>query len=312
MSDQAVSDQTITDQAMSDMTATAVMPQDLKNLQLEFAQALTTPGEQPELYQQIQDSHFDADQLLQIYRNNFVLSLTESLEITFPVLRVMVGEEFFAQLAKAFIRQVPMEKAAVAEFGDLLPEFMANLEQLSEIPYLVDLARFEWAYSVRINRMPQAEPFPYQALAELSEDDYERMSFSVNPDLTLFQSQWAIIELFQRLKNWLVQREACCAVNSSRESAANAASHKSDSEQTEDDPLAGLQLDQPQQGYIATTGLAEVEYQVVGSGIFVLLEHCQQSQLFNQFEHDDAEALLQQGISSGLITGFILRPESGV
>ncbi len=297
MSDQAVSDQTMSDQAISDIAATAVMPQDLQNLQLQFAQALTTPGEQPELYQQIQDSHFDADQLLQIYRNNFVLSLTESLEITFPVLRVMVGEEFFAQLAKAFIRQIPMEKAAVAEFGDLLPEFMANLEQLSEMPYLVDLARFEWAYSIRINRMPQAEPFPYHALAELGEDDYERMSFSVNPDLTLFQSQWAIIELFQRLKNWLAQREACCA-----------AGDGDDSEQTEDDPLAGLQLDQPQQGYIATTGLAEVEYQVVDSGIFALLEHCQQSQLFNQFEHDDAETLLQQGIGSDLIAGFTLLP----
>ena len=266
---------------------------ELYRLQQQFAQALTSPassGDHAELYQRIQETHFDADQLLQIYRNNFVLSLTEALEVTFPVLRVMVGDDFFAQLAKAFIRTVPMSNAAVAEFGEALPDFMLDLEQLKEMPYLADLARFEWAYSVRINRIPTAEPFPYQGLSEVREDDYERIHFMVNPDITLFQSPWAIIELFRRLKNWL-ERQA---------DAGKGDVFISD----DDDPLAGFQLDQPQKGYIATSGLAEVLYQELDDGVFFLLEHCQAGKLFRLFEYDAADLLLQDVIRTGLITGF--------
>ncbi len=266
---------------------------ELYRLQQQFAQALISPAssvDHPKLYQGIQETHFDADQLLQIYRNNFVLSLTEALEVTFPVLQVMVGDEFFAQLAKAFIRTVPMSNAAVAEFGGALPDFMLDLEQLKEMPYLADLARFEWAYSVRINRIPTTEPFPYQGLSEVGEDDYERIHFMVNPDITLFQSPWAIIELFRRLKNWL-ERQA---------DAGKGDVLISD----DDDPLAGFQLDQPQKGYIATSGLAEVFYQELDDGVFCLLEHCQADKLFSQFEYDAADLLLQDVIRTGLITGF--------
>jgi len=275
-----------------------VMAPELYCLQQQFAQALISPAssvDHPKLYQDIQETHFDADQLLQIYRNNFVLSLTEALEVTYPVLRVMVGDEFFAQLAKAFIRTVPMSNAAVAEFGEALPDFMLDLEQLKEMPYLADLARFEWAYSVRINRIPTTEPFPYQGLSEVGEDDYEWIHFVINPDITLFQSPWAIIELFRRLKNWL-ERQA----EAEKEDAEKRDTVASD----EGDPLAGFQLDQPQKGYIATSGLAEVLYQELDDGVFCLLEHCQAGSLFSQFEYDAADLLLQDVIRTGLITGF--------
>lgn len=269
------------------------MPEALKTLQLQFAEALTSPGEKPALYQQIGESHFAADQLLQIYRNNFVLSLTEALENTFPVLRAMVGDDFFAQLAKAFIRQIPLEKAAIADFGDQLPGFMSELEQLSEMPYLIDLAHLEWLYSWRINRMPQADSFPYDALAELNETDYEHLNFTLNPDLTLFQSEWAVIELFQRLKPWLNTRD-------------------NDDCQTEEAPLDGLNLEQPQQGYVVTTGLAETEVQSITPELSDFLNFCQSGSLFSHCPSEHADTLLQQSISQGLICGFILKPQQQV
>lgn len=260
------------------------MPEALKQLQNQFAQALTTPGEQPELYQQIQDSHFAADQLLQIYRNNFVLSLTEALEATFPVLKAMVGEEFFAQLAKAFIRQVPLEKAAIAEFGAALPEFMAQLDQLSDMPYLIDLARFEWLYSWRINRMPVALSFPYDALSQLSESDYDHLRFTLSPDLTLFESQWAIPELFQRVKPWLASQVQ--------------------EEQASGDPMDGLDLNQPQNVVIVTIGLAEVDILALDDEGFAVLKHCHDDKPFSELDPEQSETYLQQAIAQGLISGF--------
>jgi hypothetical protein len=260
------------------------MPEMLKQLQDHFAQALISSGEQPELHDLIQDSHFAADQLLQIYRNNFVLSLTEALEATFPVLKEMVGEEFFAQLAKAFIRQIPLEHASIATFGEQLPEFMTDLEQLTEMRYLVDLARFEWLYSWHINRMPQADVFPYESLAELTYQDYENLAFQLNPDMSLFQSQWAIIELFQRIKQW--QSKSCCG--------------------DESDPLSGFDLSIAQSGWIKTVGLAKVDIQQADTDNFVFLTHCLQQQIFAQLDNENAEQNLQQGIASGLITGFQL------
>lgn len=69
----------------------------LSDLQRGFADELHyRPAALP-----VQDGVADADGLLQIYRNNFVITLTECLELAYPACQKLVGEEFLKPLPAA-------------------------------------------------------------------------------------------------------------------------------------------------------------------------------------------------------------------
>jgi hypothetical protein len=81
----------------------------------------------------------------QIYRNNVFISLTGALADIYPVVRRLVGEKFFAQLARRYIRAHPSRSGNLHDFGRDLGGFMLQLEELQGLPYLPDTAALEWA-----------------------------------------------------------------------------------------------------------------------------------------------------------------------
>ncbi|MDG3399591.1 DNA-binding domain-containing protein, partial [Vibrio parahaemolyticus] len=70
----------------------------LATLQNQFAKALH--------YQALGDDcdiasdQFTADERMQIYRNNFIISLSEVLSATYPMVEALLGETCFAQIAR--------------------------------------------------------------------------------------------------------------------------------------------------------------------------------------------------------------------
>ena len=65
----------------------------------------------------IREDGLPADRRLQVYRNNTIISLTEALKATYPVVAALVGEQFFAHAAKAFIAAHPPREPVVGEGG---------------------------------------------------------------------------------------------------------------------------------------------------------------------------------------------------
>src|SRR5689334_21117181 len=66
---------------------------------------------------------------LQVYRNNVFASLTEALAAVYPVVKRLVGEPFFNQLARRFIRRHPSRSGNLHDFGAELPAFIATLAE---------------------------------------------------------------------------------------------------------------------------------------------------------------------------------------
>ncbi len=82
---------------------------------------------------------------LAIYRNTVQGSLTEALAVTFPVIHRIVGNEFFAGFARRFIAAHPPQRPQLSTYGAAFPDFIESADVGKQLPYLADVARFEWA-----------------------------------------------------------------------------------------------------------------------------------------------------------------------
>jgi hypothetical protein len=81
----------------------------------------------------------------QIYRNNVFISLAGALADVYPVVQRLLGEKFFAQLARRYIRRHPSRSGDLHDFGKNLASFILEIADLNGLPYLSDVAALEWA-----------------------------------------------------------------------------------------------------------------------------------------------------------------------
>lgn len=86
----------------------------------------------------------DPKQRMAIYHHHFKATLREALALTFPVVARLVGVHFFNAMADAFTVANPPARPCLAEYGDGFPAFIGGFEPAQSLPYLADVALFEW------------------------------------------------------------------------------------------------------------------------------------------------------------------------
>lgn len=99
-----------------------------------------------------------------VYRNNVTIALIKALEGRFPVTRRIVGDEFFREMARAFIAQNKPNSPLIFEYGDALPGFIESFDPAAVLPYLADVARLEANWT----RTYHAAEAPVLAASDLS------------------------------------------------------------------------------------------------------------------------------------------------
>lgn len=81
-----------------------------------------------------------------VYRNNVFVGLVRALEKVFPVTRRLVGEEFFAGMARAYAGNVRPSSPLLFEYGDAFADFISGFGPARGLAYLPDVARLEFAW----------------------------------------------------------------------------------------------------------------------------------------------------------------------
>ena len=123
---------------------------------------------------------------LNIYRNTFIVTLTKALRLCYPVVRRLVGEDFFEGAARIFVTQNPPRAAWLDQYGAGFPEFLRHFPAASSLSYLADVASLEWAVN-EVLHAPDAEPLDLQRLASIEPDLKGRLSLVVHPSVRLLR-----------------------------------------------------------------------------------------------------------------------------
>jgi len=130
-----------------------------------------------------------------VYRNNVAVSLSEALELTFPVVRTLVGDEFFKAMAGVFLRQHQPTSPVLMYYGAELPAFLQGFTPVAHLGYLPDVARIELALcrSYHAADHPPIEPSEMQCI---SPDDLLLIRLRLGACVHLIRSDWPAASLF--------------------------------------------------------------------------------------------------------------------
>ncbi len=132
---------------------------------------------------------------LALYRGNLSATWDKTLAAAYPVLRMLVGEEFFAGLARAYGHAYPSEHGDLNRFGASFSLFLNAFPPVADYPYFPDMAKLEWALHLA-HYAADRPALSAESLIALAADHAENACFSFHPACSLFSSEWAVIPLW--------------------------------------------------------------------------------------------------------------------
>jgi len=150
---------------------------ELNQLQQDFIAAIFNEDRETALNYVDDDDRLTASERLGIYRGSVHGILTQSLGDTFLVVKALLGEQFFDKMCD--------------RFGEDLSLFLSHFDPVKTIPFISDMAAFEWARH-RLWQQTTSEPFDFSAIAALTEEEQTKVIFHLNSSLHLFQSSYRI------------------------------------------------------------------------------------------------------------------------
>jgi hypothetical protein len=163
----------------------------------EFVSANDEPSHFSSLsVKQSVSARFSAAQRLQVYRNNFLISLREALAAVYPVIHKLVGDEFFQHLAREYIQLYPSRTGNLHDVGDEFADFLKSFPGVETLPYLADVARLEWAYH-RVFHTSEQQVLNIGELASLDEAQTAGLVFQVSRGCVFFASDYPVLRIWQ-------------------------------------------------------------------------------------------------------------------
>ncbi|REL29945.1 HvfC/BufC N-terminal domain-containing protein [Thalassotalea euphylliae] len=129
---------------------------------------------------------------LTIYQNNFLASAKRSLANSFPAVKALL-EENFDVAVNHYLRAHLKTNADWALIGEQFASYLANEPALSALPYLGDLAEFEYAMFIAERASDKALALGSLSLLEKVDSQHLKMNFA--PGFALLNSPFPIAEL---------------------------------------------------------------------------------------------------------------------
>lgn len=131
-----------------------------------------------------------------VYRNTVVSGLTEVLEAGFPVVRKLVGDQFFAAMAAEFLRHNPPRSRLMMLYGDAFPGFLQAFPPVAHLGYLPDVAKLELTLRQSYHAADR-QSVPAERLAAIAPSRYSQISLLLAPSVFALTSDWPVLSIWR-------------------------------------------------------------------------------------------------------------------
>ena len=164
----------------------------LRDIQAAFMHDIYT-GERTSLA--YLDTKLASAERFDIYQNNTLLGLTDILANAFPVLKKIVGDEFFKTIARHYIKMHAQPSGNRHAFGDKLAEFLQAFQPAVALPYLPDVAALEWAY-FQAALADEAQALDFTSLTAAMSSD-PAFTLAVHPSVHIVAQAFNALEIWR-------------------------------------------------------------------------------------------------------------------
>ncbi|MBY0572783.1 MAG: DNA-binding domain-containing protein, partial [Undibacterium sp.] len=137
---------------------------------------------------------------LAFYRGNMMAHGRNTLSNVYPVLKKLVGEDFFESMSTAYVKQFPSQSGDLNEFGEYLAHYIESSNMAPEYPYFADVARLEW----QVHRAYYAQDAACLGLSEFLGEVGEhaaQASLVLHPAVGLYQASYDSVAIFLALQD---------------------------------------------------------------------------------------------------------------
>lgn len=169
--------------------------QQLVELQRRMAAALLG-SENSGMESEVVENGAAANDRIDIYKNNVVITLTDAIAQVYPVIHRLVGDHYFRQVARGFVRGHPPRKRSLIYYGGEFPDFLAIQPSAAAHPYLGDVAKLEWACHLAFHA-PEAATTDLACWQQVPADAWPGARIRMSPSLQLIRSSYPIVRIWQ-------------------------------------------------------------------------------------------------------------------
>ncbi len=131
-----------------------------------------------------------------VYRNNVSGALVEALAVRYPVVKRLVGEEFFRAMAREYALHNLPRSPVLIYYGADFPDFIAGFEPAGALPYLADVARLDSAHWESYHAK-DAIAVPQGAFASLAPATLANVAFEFLPSVRILSSPHPIVAIWR-------------------------------------------------------------------------------------------------------------------
>ena len=167
----------------------------LLELQRAFGAALAQPGGTAPPASLFRGPRGQTAGRLAVYRGNVYGNRTRALAAAYPIVRKIVGGEFFDAMAREYARGHPAAGGDLNAYGGRLAEFAAAFPHTQDLPYLPDVARMEWL-AHRAYYAADGAAFEPARLARVAASRYAGLHPVLAPACALLASGWPLARIW--------------------------------------------------------------------------------------------------------------------
>jgi hypothetical protein len=125
-----------------------------------------------------------------------IKGLIRAMEANFPAVRRLLGEVYFAGLAREYVLRNPPQSTLMFEYGGEFSAYLRAQADLEKYPYLADVAILEGLMRQSYHSADDPVLGP-EVLATISTDKLGELCFKPHSALRLLSSSFAVVSVIQ-------------------------------------------------------------------------------------------------------------------